>query len=518
MAKRVTLSTPLVGTARAFLASLNDVGFARYYDDPVAFCTEVLGFEPWEGQQVVLNLLAHHDSITVPAGRAVGKSRLDGAASLWFACTRGPGARVILTAPTFRQVQVILWEEIRNLWHAAKVPLHGEIAKMASTGARLANGAQILGLTAEKPEAFQGIRGSVMLIIADEASGISDEIFNVLDGNTAGGAKLLLTGNPTRSTGYFRESIRSERFKCQRLSAEDSPNVKAGRIVVRGLATLEWLEERRREWGTDSPFYKIHVLGEVVEAEEGRLFTIEMVTAATDAKRYAATPATGRLVIGVDPAGDGADGDEAAFTARRGKKVTKQYAKRGLTPDGHIVEVLGLIATQRGDSAEQAIVIIDRDGYIGAKVYAAFAAYRMLHEDAFILYGIRGGERARRKPLVYDRVRDEVWFGLVDAIRDGLVFPDDVKLTRELAAVKAEAHISGRSKVTEKKELRAELGRSPDRADSLCLCVVEVAAWSADGRVRDEVAPHPVQHDPYREPRARGFDPYAAMDPWARRG
>lgn len=516
MAKRVTLSTPLVGTARAFLASLSDVGFARYYDDPVGFCVDVLGFEPWEGQQVVLNLLAKHDSITVPAGRAVGKSRLDGAAALWFAATRGPGARVILTAPTFRQVQVILWEEIRNLWHGAKVPLHGEIAKMASTGARLANGAQILGLTAEQPEAFQGIRGAVMLIIADEASGISDEIFHVLDGNTAGGAKLLLTGNPTKSTGYFRESIRSERFKAVRLSAEDSPNVAAGRIVVRGLATLEWLEERRREWGPDSPLYKIHVLGLVVEAEEGRLFTVEMIAAATAA--WGSTPATGRLVIGVDPAGANGDGDESAFTARRGKKVLKIHTRRGLTEQGHIVEVLGLIATLRGDSADTPVVIVDRDGYVGARVYAEFAAYRMQHDEAFVLYGVRGGERARRKPLVYDRVRDEVWFGLVDAIRDGLAFPDDVKLTRELAAVKAEAHVSGRSKVTEKKELRAELGRSPDRADSLSLCCVEIAAWVADGRVRDEVAPMPVQHDPYREPRARGFDPYAAMSQWGRRG
>ncbi len=345
------------------------IGFEKYRDDPVGFCRDVLGFEPWEtvrstgevvGQTKVLEALVTDDSVSNPAGRAVGKSRGDGGAALWFAATRGKGARVILTAPTFKQVQQILWEEIRNLFHGAKQPIRGECAKMASTGIRLANGAQIIGLTAEKPEAFQGIRGREMLLIADEASGIDEDIFHVIDGNTAGGAKLLLTGNPTKSKGYFRESMRSPRFKCVQISSTDSPNVIAGEIVVRGLATREWVDERKREWGEDSPLYKIHVLGEVVEAEEGRLFSAELIAGAE--ARWSETLATGRLVIGIDPAGASGEGDESAFAVRRGLKVTKIHARRGLTEEGHLTEALGLIATQRGDSSETPLVVIDRDG------------------------------------------------------------------------------------------------------------------------------------------------------------
>lgn len=491
----------------AELLSDRSAGLGKYKDDPVGFCRDVLGFEPWQGQRDVLEALAADDSVTCPAGRAVGKSRLDGAAALWFICTR-PGARVILTAPTFKQVQQILWEEIRILLRGAKVPLGIDCAKMASTGARAASGAQILGITAEKPEAFQGIRGAEMLVIADEASGIEDEIFHVIDGNTAGGAKLLLTGNPTRARGYFRESLRSPRFKCIRLASTESPNVVSGQNEIRGLATREWVAERQREWGEDSPLYKIHVLGEVVEAEEGRLFTAEMIAAAE--ARWSETPATGRLVIGIDPAGASGDGDESAFVARRGRKVLKVHARRGLTEDAHLVEALGLIATLRGDSTELPLVSIDRDGYVGARVYATLSAYQMQHEGTFQLAGVRGGERARRKPLVYDRVRDEVWFGLVDAVRDGLTFPEDVKLSRELAEIIAEPHISGRSKVTSKDDLRAALGRSPDRADALALACFEVAEWTH----ASAPAPPPVQHDPYRGPEARGIDPYSALDAW----
>lgn len=509
-------------TERAALRAIararpNGGSFARFHDDPVGFCRDVLGFEPWEGtredgelvgQQRIMREVAENDFVTVPAGRAVGKSRLDAALALWFCLTRGPNARVILTAPTYRQVQLILWEEIRLLVQGAKIAIPGELAKMASTGFRASDGSQIVGITAERPEAFQGIRAARLMIIADEASGIEDAIFHVIDGNMAGGGKYLLTGNPTRALGYFRESMRSPRFRCHRLAATDSPNVVAGRVVIPGIATRDWVEERSREWGKDSPLYRIHVLGEVVEAEEGRLFTEEMIAAATAEATFKGTPATGRVVVGVDPAGDSGDGDESAFVVRRGNKVTRIHTRRGLTEDGHLLEVLGLIAMAKaGEREEKPLVVVDRDGYIGARVYATFSAYRMQHEDAFDLLGLRTGERARRKPLEIDRVRDEVWLALRDAFREGLTFPDDVKLTRELASVKLETHISGRSKVTPKDDLRKLLGRSPDRADALAL-----TCWlpSYVGGPIAETAPV----DAYEEPANVGLDPYAGMDAW----
>ncbi len=494
---------------RAAKADKKSGQFEKYRDDPVAFCREVLGFEPWEGQREVFDELAAHDSVSCPAGRAVGKSRLDGAAALWFALTR-PGSRVILTAPTFKQVQQILWEEIRNLVYAAEArgaPLPLEIAKMASTGARTNANSQILGITAEKPEAFQGIRGAEMLLIADEASGIEDEIFHVIDGNTAGGAKLLLTGNPTKSRGYFRESIRSPRFRCVKLSATRSPNVVSGQNLVKGLATREWVEERKREWGEDSPLYKIHVLGEVVEFEEGRLFTAELIAAAESVWRE--TKPTGRLVIGVDPAGSSGDGDESAFVPRRGNKVLAINARRGLNEDAHIIEILGLIAIHRGDSTETPQVIVDRDGYIGARVYAALSAYQSQHPNVFTLVGIRGGEKAHRKPLEIDRVRDEVWLNLFDAFRNGLAIPEDLRLSRELSALKTEQHISGRTKVTSKDDLRRELGRSPDRADALALAMWDQRTYRAE----DFVAHAPSKVDAY-EVFAVSHDPGAVFNPY----
>jgi phage terminase large subunit len=492
-------------------AATKTVGFGIYKDDAVGFQRDVLGYTPVEPQVRVFEALQRSNRVAVPSGRAMGKSRLDAGAALHFAATQGPNACVILIAPTFRQIQVILWEELRQLYYSAKRPLGGDCAKLANTGLRLADGSRIFGVTGDQPEAIQGIRSPRMMVIVDEASGVPDGIFTALEGNLAGGGVLLETGNPTRATGHFRESCRGERYDVVPLPSTSSPNVLAGDVVVPGLATLEWIEERRQEWGEDSPLFKIHVLGEFVELAEGRLFSEEMIADAE--RRWETTQATGRLVIGIDPAGESGDGDESAFAARRGKRVLQLTARRGLTPDGHVVEALGIARTLLGGGrrspAERPLLVVDRDGYVGAKVYAALAAYQSQHEHAYELRGVRGGERAKRRPLEIDRVRDEVWLSLVDAFRDGLAIPEDVKLSRELAAIRLERHVSGRSKITSKDELRRELGRSPDRADALALCAaIEPSVEETASEPRRE-APDPYDAEPERT-----LDPYAAMGAW----
>ncbi len=490
------------------VAASKPVGFGRYKDDWAGYQRDVLGYEPIDAQIRVAKALEENDRVAVPSGRAMGKSRFDGGTALQFASTQGPNALVILIAPTFKQVQTILWEEIRTLYYGAKIPIGGECAKLASTGIRLPDGSRIFGITGDQPEAFQGIRAPRMLVIGDEASGIPDSTFVALDGNLAGGGTMLLTGNPTRSTGYFRDACRNDRFTTVPLPSTSSPNVLAKRVIVPGLATVEWIEERAREWGEDSPLFKIHVLGQFVELAEGRLFSEDLISAAQ--VRWSETYATGRLVIGVDPAGESGDGDESAFSCRRGKRVLQITARRGLTADAHVSEVLGLISALLGSGPrpERPLVVIDRDGYVGAKVYAAFVAYQSQHEDAFELRGVRGGERAKRRPLEIDRVRDEVWLALLDAFRDGLAIPEDLKLSRELAAIRLDRHVSGRSKVTGKDDLRRELGRSPDRADALALCCVESTGSDAGGD-HGEYGHAP---DPYSDEPEQVFDPYAALD------
>jgi hypothetical protein len=448
-----------------------DDGFGRYKNDPIGFVRDVLGQRTWSGQEKILRAIAQHDWVTVRAGRRVSKTNSAAGLALWFVVTRGPGARVILTGPTSTILAKGLWREVRLLYMRSAKPLGGTAGVLPSTGIEWPDARQITGITAGDAEAFQGLAAQEIMFICDESSGVEDRIFAALMGNLAGGGKVLLIGNPTQSDGFFAESHKSTRWERLHLSSLESPNISEPDVKkhIKGLATKEWVEDMFRMWGgPDGVLYRIHVLGEFVEAREGRMFTAGML-AASEA-RWELEPATGRLVVGLDPAGDGGDGDASGFVCRRGMKILYADTLRGLDASAHVAHVLGMIREHRGDSTDVPLVIVDRDGLVGHRVYGALVAYLETSPRAFEVRGIRGSEHAKRKPLEIDRVRDEMWFALKDAFQVGLAIPPSVELAGDLAAIRFDKLLNGRAKVIHKKQIRRELGRSPDLGDALALC------------------------------------------------
>jgi phage terminase large subunit len=459
-----------------------DIDFSGYRDDPVRFCSEVLGVSLIPEQAAIMAAVGRTNRVTVRSGRRIGKSMLIGCIALWFICTRKSRAKCVITATKLSQVQEIAWGELTWIYKGAKKPLGGKLAHLAATGLRFEDGRSVFGVTASSAEAFQGLAAPELLFIADEASGIAEYIFTALQGNLASaGSKLVMMGNPTQTSGYFYESHRegSETFgKGQfHLPSTCSPNLIQGHVVpgYEGLADLAWLEERKRDWGADHPNYQIHVLGNFVQGLEGCLFPPMVVEKSNMA--YPEAVAHGPLVIGVDPAGEGGDGDESAFACRRGQKVVWTHTRRGLTSEGHLVEVLGLISNHKGDSWEPPRVVLDRDGVVGARCWSTFQGYLETHKDAFLLVGIRGSEPSRRLKLNCNHMRDELWMNLLEAFRDGLAIPPNVKLQGDLASIRFDKLINGKTTIIQKRVIRRELGRSPDSADALALACFDSPSW-----------------------------------------
>jgi len=519
----VGVSRPRISRARSLaselaraletIALMKNVGrFEGYHDDPVGYCRDVLGFEPWSQQRKVLEALVAHDWVTVRSGHGVGKSAIDGAAALWFWSTRGPGARVILTATKFQQITEVVWAEIRRMYIAAKQPLGGDLPVLPTTGLRSEDGRQIFGITASEAESFAGIRAPEMLVIADEASGIDERIFEAMMGNLAGGGKLLLTGNPTKSTGFFFESHKSERFRRIHIPSTLSPNV-TGEMRVKGLVTPEWIQDRREAWGGETGvLYRIRVMGEFVEQSEGRLFPPALILEAEVRWTKEDCLPTGPLCIGVDPAGDGGDGDESGFAARRGKRIVHLHTRAGLSDQAHVVDVLGIIAEHRG-TKEQPLIVLDRDGVVGARVYGAMLTHLAQHPEAFKLIGFRGSEPAKRRPQEIHLHRDELWFNLVEIFREGLAVPPHVKLQGDLAAMRFDRLVHGKATVLRKQTIRRELGRSPDLGDALALACYRPADFSA--LIESQLRAGPGGQPGALEQRAeRTFDPYSSGDPY----
>lgn len=504
----------------------------KYRADPVAFFREILGVEPWSKQIEVIESIRDNKRVAVKSGHKVSKSHSAAGIALWFYCSF-PDARVVMTSTTSRQVDDILWRECRmmrarsgicveckkeneglSLANQIKKPcvhsaeIDGEMGELARTGLKSEDFREIKGFTAREAEAVAGISGANLLYLLDEASGIKQEIFDAIEGNRAGGARIVMFSNPTRTTGEFYDAFNGKEkfYKTHTISSEDTPNVVHGDDdprAIPGLASREWIEEKKEEWGEKSALYLVRVKGEFSELEDGKVFSIHII--GESEARWPTTPATGRLYIGLDPAGDGPSGDESVWITRRGKKLITVFAMRGLSKESLLAHTLGQCNTHK-NPREIPVVMLDREGKVGAEVFGHFLAFVDSREDPpFELVGIRASDRARRNPLVYDRMRDELAANFLDWINDGGAILSDTKLQKEMHVLEWIEQINGRVKITPKKDIKKELGRSPDRYDAAVLVTWEPIT------MRDNKPPRKETIEVRLEENVP-MDPYAASD------
>jgi hypothetical protein len=504
----------------------------EYQQRPVDFFRDVLGVEPWSRQIDIINAVRDHARVAICSGHKVSKSHSAAGLALWFYCSFAD-ARVVMTSTTSRQVDQILWRELRMMRarsgrcvackledpEGLRIPrpcphsalVEGEQGELARTGLKAPDFREVVGFTAREAEAVAGISGRNLLYIVDEASGVGDDIFEAIEGNRAGGARIVMFSNGTRNEGEFYEAFASktDHYFTLRVSSEESPNVIAGEVLIPGLATREWIEEKKIEWGVDSPLYKIRVKGEHAVHEVGRIFSVHLIGQAE--ARWSLTPEAGRLFVGLDPAGESGKGDETMFCARRGLKQLGFRAYRELTPDGHVTLLVQLLRELRLPR-EVPVVVVDREGPIGTPVFRLLADHLEVHPHAFELVGVRASERAVRMPQTYDRIRDELAANLELWFRDGGAIVEDVRLAAELHTLEWREAANARLKLTPKDMIRKLLGRSPDRYDSLALSCWE--PLSLREGVPDSAA-HLVTDVHEQE---HILDPYAAEDAWRSRG
>lgn len=509
----------------------------KYQQDPVAFFREVIGVDPWHRQREIIEAVRDNKRVTVKSGHKVSKSHTATGIALWFYCSF-PDARVVMTSTTSRQVDDILWRELKMMRARSGVCvackevnksrgphdqilapcehsaiIDGEIGELARTGLKSFDFREIKGFTAREAEAVAGISAPNLLYILDEASGIREEIFEAIEGNRAGGARIVMFSNPTRTRGEFYDShnSKSEFYSCHTISSEETPNVVYGDDdprAIPGLASREWIEEKKKEWGVDSPMFKVRALGEFAELEEGKIFSLHDIAEAEE--RLAETPRDGRLFIGLDPAGDGENADESAWAIRRGQSLYDLIAMRGLTKEALLMHTLALCRKHQ-NKREIPVLVLDREGKVGAEVYGFFLAFLATKkEEPFQLIPVRASDRSPRNPTVYDRMRDFMAGNLLDWLREGGAIVSDTKLVQELHLFEwIEQERTGRVKITRKDEIRKELGRSPDRFDAVCLCVWEPNSVQGDTGSREDTI-----RDDDLDPNADAFDPYESAGSW----
>lgn len=453
------------------IISRSRLPYESYAHQPAAFCRDVLGWEPWTQQADALNQLSVYDRVAIKSGHKVGKSRLAAGAALWWYSTRR-NARVILTSAVGRQVKHILWREVVAQCRAARQPIGADPAIDPNTGLRAPDGREILGFTTDQPESMAGFSGDEILFVIDEASGFDQSTYEAVQGNMAGGGKVLLIGNPTRTVGFFFSIFRNRTpgWFTYTISSRQTPNVTGIGTPVPGLANQEYIDQMDLEYGASSPIVKVRVDGEFSETADNAVMGIGTIEAARE--RWDIANATGALEIGVDVARFG--DDDSVIQAVRGKHAYEPVSIHGADTVDVAGHVARLVEGLRRPGEAMPIVRVDVIGY-GAGVVDVLARRTDMQ-----VVGVNVGESARDRDK-FVGLRDELWWSAREWLDDGGTLPPDPRLEAELLAPRYSFDARGRIKIEGKSEIKKRISRSPDRADALCLAVCGVAAMESAG-------------------------------------
>lgn len=173
-------------------------------------------------------------------------------------------AKVITTAPTYVQVEEILWKEIRSYCFQSKIPIGVEPLNVQL---KFNDNLFALGISTNETGRMQGFHSPHLLVVLDEASGISAEIWDTVEALHP--ERVLAIGNPLEASGRFYDCFQSSQWNKITISCEEAVAWQEANGNVPGLVTRDWIEDQKINYGTQSPWYKIHVLGEFpVEGEK----------------------------------------------------------------------------------------------------------------------------------------------------------------------------------------------------------------------------------------------------------
>lgn len=515
----------------------------RWRVDPVLFWVEALRSIPLPYQAQILLDLADAPSdvyafygldagrakrqVLAPSGHGLGKTRLEAVAIWWHQLTHKFSKR-LCTAPTLEQLSGQLWGEVRKMARRLKSHWPELAAEWEILGSSIVHKDPDFGdwvtiartARAEKPEGLQGAHaldsddefGDIatlfaardtgapsggILVIVDEASGVEDEVREVLEGALSEeGARLLACGNPTRPDGWFAEGLEhTTRYAVHPLDCRLSDRTQVYSIRYRVPAFVSRLGHNLgrlrpgetvdlRQRGFVRPEYWLDVLRDCDGDEDHDRFRVRVrgvkprsateqcirthwVERAQERAEHEDSQSA-PVILGLD---FGLSSDKHGIAVRQGWNVRE--AEEWLPPD--TPDAITMHAYRRAIDAQgqwHARYIVGDANGVGR------GAMERLHEHfndparkglgvQVILFN--SGERALDDKRYYRR-RDEMWF------RYGRPFFSDARcsvpkvpgLARQLTVVGYSEDATRRIRVETKDDVKARTGQpSGNMADAL---------------------------------------------------
>jgi hypothetical protein len=433
-----------------------------YVTDPVGWVKTRLGEHLWSKQQEIADSVVKSRRTAVKSCHDAGKSFIASRIAAWWVDTHPPGeAFIVSTAPTYKQVNGILWEEIRRAAkkaNAAGNPLPGRV--LQSDEWKLDDGT-LVGW-GRKPadtdeHGFQGIHRRYVLVILDEACGIPTQLWTAVEAITTNAdCRILAIGNPDDPSTEFANVCKpGSGWAIIQISAFDTPNF-TDEPVPDGLRPLlldpEWVEDKKHRWGEESPRYVSKVLGDFPDIGEDVLIPPSLILAAQQRDLQPGP----QCILGVDVARYGSD--RTVIYLRRGPVVRLhgEWSKQSTTQTTGRV-----IAAKRETKADE--IRVDGVGVGGGVV-------DQLLDDGHDVLDMQAGAAALDSEH-FANARAEWYWGLRERFEQGDIDldSDDDELAAQLGAVKYKFTARGQVLIESKDDMRKRGLPSPDRADAVML-------------------------------------------------
>jgi hypothetical protein len=330
--------------------------------------------------------------------------------------------------------------------------------QLTSYKARAANNDWVIDAvpwSEHRSEAFAGLHADQVLIIFDEASLISDKIWEVTEGAMTTRGLWVVCGNPTQKDGRFAQCFGKFRHRWIRMSVDSRDAKKSNKQQIQ-----RWLED----WGESSDFFKVRVRGLPPSTSSTQLIPEDLVDSALNRRlERASIPLTAPLLMGIDVARQG--DDESVFVFRR-SRIMYDEVIRLRVPDTMQV---ASHAAMWINKIQPDTVFVDATG-LGAGVF-----------DRLVQLGYGGrcievhnGEKAQDEK-VYENKRIENWVRMREWLKTAKLPTNHPDLRDELIGPEfGFSRKKDRMLLESKEDMKSRGLMSPNIADALSITFSEL--------------------------------------------
>lgn len=420
----------------------------------------------------------------VASGHGIGKSALVAWIILWsmstFEDTRG-----VVTANTDGQLSTKTWPEVSKWYRLAVNKAWFTLTATALFSSQAEHEKtwrfDVVPWSDHKTESFAGLHnaGKRVVLIFDEASAISDKIWEVSEGAlTDADTEIiwLAFGNPTRNTGRFRECFGRQRHRWTTKQIDSRTVDGTNKVQIQ-----KWVDD----YGEDSDFVRIRVRGLFPRASTMQLIPTDLVGEAM--RREARSNLTDPLIMTLDIARGG--DDNCVFRFRRGLDARTIPPVR--IPGSEVKDSMRLVAKaiELLDFYKPHTFFYDGTG-VGGPVGDRI---QQLGYSVFeVQFGASSPDAKCANLRAYMYMRCKEW------LQAGGAVDNDPILEQDLTSVEYTHDKKDRILLESKEHMKARGLASPDDGDALVMSFAfPVAPISHNG----EPAHAKTEYDPYDEKR-----------------